>query len=198
VCVQLGPALSRPLSAGNKSMKILLLCAAAIHLGAQTLTPAQFHELGKACIPDSDPLTITALVRTESNFHPYALSLNYPEKLAKRFGYASGRVYLKHQPRTEEEALRWAHELLGKGATLSVGLMQVNTQSRYPIAMLLRPCQNLRIGWEIFQQKYGQAATIAGPGQKALRMAISSYNAGSITLGFQNGYVRTVLEHAAR
>jgi type IV secretion system protein VirB1 len=166
-------------------------------LCAQKLSGLQFGELGRNCIAETDRPLVTAIVQTESAFSPYALSLNYPERLARKLGYPAGRVYLKNQPRTAEEARRWVEELETQGATLSVGLMQVNLESGYSLDQLLDPCLNLRAGWTLFLQDYARAVGRIGLGQTALLMAISAYNTGSLSRGYQNGYVQSVLRNAS-
>jgi type IV secretion system protein VirB1 len=178
-------------------MKVWLVsCWLLLPLGAQQLTPQQFRALGRTCLPESDRRTVTALVRTESNFNPYALSLNRPESLAQRAGWPPGRLYLKRQPHTTAEARRWAEELEQQGMTLSVGLMQVNREHGESLTALLDPCRNLQIGWRVFAAAYAQAAQQLGAGQPALRRAISLYNSGSPRTGFRNGYVSRVLQNA--
>lgn len=190
------PALQCTQPGGAELVKILSGFLFVVSLWGQHLTPVQFRTLGRTCIPDSDRLTVTALAQTESAFHPYALSLNYPETLARQMGLPPGRVYLKQQPRTKREAEHWAEELEMQGITLSVGLLQVNRQHGYTLDQLLDPCENLKIGWRLFVEKYNRAVQQAGEGQRALRLAMSDYNTGSLRKGFDNGYVQTVLRHA--
>ena len=154
-----------------------------------------FSTLARSCTPQADLTSIAAIVKTESNFRPLALSLNYPLSTTKH-GLPRGRMWLAHQPQNEQEAVSWAHTLLNAGFTLSIGLMQVSTEEGYSVETLLKPCSNLRIGWSVFEKKYHQAVQQFGPGDRALRAALSLYNSGSTTVGFRNGYVRKVLQHA--
>lgn len=161
---------------------------------AQSLSPTAFRALGKACIPQSDRNIVTSIVRVESGFHPYALSVNYPESVAHKYGFASGRIYLKDQPRSANEAVAWAKDLAQSGLSVSVGLLQVNAQYwSGPISELLDPCQNLKTGWQVFSEKYYAALKTTNDPGRALRMALSAYNTGSTTLGMANGYVSRVL-----
>ena len=59
------------------------------------------------------------------------------------------------------------------------------------------PCENLRLGWIIFNSKYQAASAVLGKGQLAMHAALSAYNSGSLIGGFSNGYVAAVLAAAA-
>lgn len=109
----------------------------------------------------------------------------------------AGRIYLRRQPRTKQEAVRWAQELDASGITVSVGLLQVNTErGGHSVEELLDPCTNLKLGWNIFAAAYRQEVRLIGPGQRALLTALAAYNAGSPRGGFRNGYVFSVMRKA--
>ena len=176
---------------------ILLLLSGGAILAAQQLTPEEFRQIGKVCVPDSDRRVVTAIVKTESAFRPLALSLNYPAALAKRYNLPPGRVFLKTQPRSRDEALRWIEELQDQGDTVSVGLMQVSLEgNRFRADAMLSPCENLRIGWQIFLEKYEVARKKTVDPAAAFRRAVSAYNTGSPFAGVRNGYVGSVLLNA--
>ena len=100
---------------------------------AQRLTIAEFRDLAHACVPAADERELLSLARTESKLNPWALSVNRPAALARRMGYSSGRIYLKRQPKSKAEAIRWARELQTYGVSLSVGVLQVNLErERHP------------------------------------------------------------------
>lgn len=172
----------------------LLFAGAA---GGQTLSGPQFRELGRACIPDSPRWLVERIVLVESAFHPYALSINYPEAEARRLGLPAGKVFLAKQPTSAEEASRWARELLAQGYTLSIWLMQVSIEGKSTkwVDKLLDPCTNLQAGWSIFVDKFNAAKLHTRDDNEALRMAISAYNTGSLFAGFGNGYVGKVLDY---
>jgi type IV secretion system protein VirB1 len=164
---------------------------------AQKLTVTEFRALAKACVPKADSRDLLALARTESSLNPWALSVNRPAAAARRFGYASGRISLRHQPKTQEEAVRWARELNRSGATVSVGLLQVNAEHMpYALERLFDPCTNLRQGWAIFAAAYRREVLDFGPGQQALLAAFAAYNAGTPLAGFTNGYVSAILRNS--
>lgn len=157
-------------------------------LSAQSLSTRELLTLTKACLPAADPLTVLAIVQTESSRNTLALSLNYPQTLARQLGLPPGRVYLKHQPRSRGEAIRWAYDLQRQGKTVSVGLMQVSLEHLpVPAETAIQPCDNLKLGWSIFVDKYNLGVRRLGPGQAALRWAISAYN------GFGSDYLSQVL-----
>jgi hypothetical protein len=52
------------------------------------ISSAHFRAIAAACAPDIPIVTLRAIVRGESAFHPYALSLDYPQRTAKEQGFA--------------------------------------------------------------------------------------------------------------
>ena len=156
----------------------------------------------QTCLPSADPVTVLSIVQVESHFRSQALNVNYPEHLARQYGYRSGWVTLERQPKNDAEARSWIPWLEANHLTLSVGLMQVNSVDARTLGVesvaLLDPCTNLRTGWRIFVGHYRRAETRYGAGQTALRAALSAYNTGSFVSGFRNGYVRHVLLAAQR
>lgn len=170
--------------------------ARVLSLGILSLLPAlglDLQSVAKACVPQADYRLLRAIVRTESSGNPWAISINRPERSATERGI-NGRLFLSVQPRSHGQAARWAKMLLADHYTLSIGLMQVSTESGYSIEELLDHCRNLQIGWKIFCQKY-QEARKRFSGQDAVRVAISLYNSGSYLAGFNNGYVSRVVSN---
>ena len=162
------------------------------------ISSAHFRAIAAACAPEIPIVTLRAIVRGESAFHPYALSLDYPQRTAKEQGFAGGQIFLARQPRTLEEARGWAWWLIHQGKSVSIGLMQVSTEHMTDLGLtaddLFDPCTNLRAGAELLKTKYERAAAQSGEGQEALRVALSEYNSGSSVLGFDNGYVWNVID----
>ena len=164
---------------------------------AQRLTIAEFRDLAHACVPAADERELLSLARTESNLNPWALSVNRPVALARRMGYSSGRIYLKRQPKSKAEAIRWARELEASGVSLSVGILQVNLErERHSTEEVLDPCRNVKLGWAIFLGAYRSEVRVFGEGQRALLAAFGDYNAGAALEGFRNGYVLTILKNS--
>jgi len=140
------------------------------------------------CAPQVAPSTIQSIIRTESNFNPLAINVN-------------GNVRLKSQPRTAAEAASWSQWLIEHDYSVDMGLMQINSRNlprlKLTPAEIFDPCRNIQAGAAILQSDYRRAAKIHGPGNKALLLAISSYNTGSFERGFRNGYVEKVIKHSA-
>jgi type IV secretion system protein VirB1 len=74
--------------------------------------------------------------------------------------------------------------------------MQINsrhlTQLHLTVAQAFEPCANLKAGAQILQEAYQLAASVLGPGQRALQAALSTYNTGDPSRGLANGYVSQV------
>lgn len=143
--------------------------------------------LAHQCAPEVAYTTLAAIVRTESNGHPWALGVNGGPRLAR-------------QPRSREEAARWARWLIRHGYNVDIGLMQVNSRhlGRFAVDVdqLLEPCTNLRAGSVVLREFYLRAQAAYGADAKSVFSALSAYNTGSMTRGFENGYVRAVLRMA--
>jgi len=139
------------------------------------------------CAPAVAPDTLRAIIRTESGFDPLALHIN-------------GNVRLKTPPRTVSEAISWSGWLIGRGYSIDLGLMQVNSRNlarlRMTLAQAFDPCWNIRAGATLLAQEYRRAARVHGPGTGALLYAISAYNTGNWQAGLRNGYVARVALNA--
>ncbi|MDQ6808521.1 MAG: lytic transglycosylase domain-containing protein [Verrucomicrobiota bacterium] len=153
-------------------------------------------------MPDAPLSTLRAIAKVESGYSPFAISINNPDKAASALGLAEGTVALTRQPASLQEAVSWAKWLLARRLTVSIGLMQVNVEHLPDLGLSLEqafePCANLRAGWIILNDKYRRAVAVLGKGQLALHVALSSYNSGSLTFGFENGYVEKVLAAGSR
>ena len=144
--------------------------------------------LSQQCAPNVAPSTLQAIIRTESGFNPLALHVNGP-------------VRLQRPPKSAAEAAAWSSWLIGRGYSVDMGLMQINsrnlTRLNLTSAEAFEPCQNVRAGAAILTAEYGQAAQTHGIGTQALLHAISAYNTGNFEGGFHNGYVLRVMMHAS-
>jgi type IV secretion system protein VirB1 len=185
---------------------LALLLPKALLLGAdpnpRPLSEQEFRGLVKECVPDAPLSTVWAIAKVEFGYSPLAISINNPDKAASALGLAEGTVALTRQPASLQEAVRWAKWLFARRLTVSIGLMQVNVDHLPQLGLSLEqafePCTNLRAGWTILNDKYRRAAAVLGKGQLALHVALSSYNSGSLTFGFENGYVEKVLTAGSR
>lgn len=163
------------------------------------MNTAQLRTLAATCGPNVHADTIEAIVRTESAYHPYALSINYPQKEAHYSGFKQGQIVLARQPETLQEALSWTQWLISNGHSVSIGLMQINTQEAdhlgiKNLADLFEPCTNIRAGSTILASLYvGQPHNLEG-----LMRTFALYNAGSISRGMSNGYAPNVVANAPK
>jgi|SRR6185437_1555552 len=140
-------------------------------------------ELILACAPGVAPTTIQEIIRVESNSNPIAVNINTK----------GGIPYPFKKPKTKQQAIALAHSAIAAGHTVDMGYMQVNSANLkslgYTVPDMFHECKNLKAGSHILKTAYSDAAAIHGPGQKALRAALSRYNTGSFYRGFYNGYV---------
>jgi len=164
------------------------------------LSDSAFQTLAQSCGANVPVSTLEAIARTESAFHPYALSVNRPHQLAHRQGWNRGTITLERQPESREEALAWSKWLLAHGVTVSIGLLQVNSEHakalHVTVEQLFEPCTNLWAGATLLFVTYSAVARAQGEGLPALNTALSYYNSGTAWLGFRNGYVNQVTERA--
>ena len=161
------------------------------------LTPSAIWTLAARCAPSVPPRVLAGIAQTESAWHPYAISINYPVSSARRAGYR-GKLVLIHQPKTKLEAIHWAEWYMKHGYTVSVGLVQVNVEMarklNVPPMALFEPCINLAAGAKILSEDYA-AAMRDGAG---VMEAFSLYNSGSSSLGIANGYASSVMSNVSR
>ena len=163
-------------------------------------TTSQMVYLLRSCAPRAALNTMLAVATTESALHPYAISVNSPATLAKQIGLNNQAVQLKRQPESRGEASLWMKWLLQHNVTVSVGLLQVNTNNapRFHVSPedLLDPCTNIAVGSQLLAEAFATQRQFNPNDQAALLRALSVYNSGTASLGFYNGYVAQVLKNA--
>lgn len=142
----------------------------------------------QACAPWVAASTMKAVLRAESGFRPLAIGT-----LVRR----GGQTYtLQRQPRSREEAQAWARWLQQHGYHFDAGVAQVNSRNFAATDLdtqsAFDACSSIRAGGAILTRDYLRAAAIHGPGQTALRAALSAYNTGDFRAGLRNGYVARV------
>ena len=155
---------------------------------AAELDRASFHAIAEACAPAIHKDTVSALVRVESGFNPYAI------------GVVGGR--LSRQPRNIEEALTVVNQLEGNGFNYSLGLSQINKYNLPKLNLDIRkvfdPCTNLRAGQTILSECHSRAKAGGMDGQEAVKAALSCYYSGNFTTGLKDGYVQAIVSHALK
>ena len=147
-------------------------------------------ELLAACAPTVAADVMAAIVRVESAGDPLSLNIN-----------RSGKPAQALHPASADEAARLAEEAIRQGASVDIGLTQINSRNLgwlgYSILEVLDPCTNLAAGARILTANYLSARVRLSAGAPALRAALSAYNTGSETAGEANGYVQRVTGAAA-
>lgn len=145
-----------------------------------------FFVLAQACAPSVHPDTLAAIIRTESQFHPFAIGIN-------------GNKPLAHQPKTAQEAATLAKTLMAQGHSIDLGLGQINSANLARLGLSVEdafdPCANLAASSLILVQNYLRASKQTHTPQMALRQSLSAYNTGNFEKGFENGYVTKVLDN---
>lgn len=130
------------------------------------------------CSPNMHPVLVQAIVKTESNYNPFAIGVNRGNRLTR-------------QPRSFGEAVLTAKRLLSQGVNIDLGLGQINSSNlnwlNLSVEQALTPCANLQALQRVYLTCYDKAGN-TGLGDRVQR-AFSCYNTGNFTKGFNNGYV---------
>ena len=160
----------------------------------------QMIVLLKSCAPRAALNTMLAVVTTESDFHPYAISVNRPQQIASSIGLNNQAIELARQPNSKREAILWMRWLLQHHISVSVGLLQVSTENaaRFHLKpeQLFDPCTNIAVGANLLAEAYAAQMQAAPNDPDALLHALSIYNSGTANFGFYNGYVDHILKNA--
>lgn len=131
------------------------------------------------------PMTTSAIIKNESGYREAALNIN-----SRAVSFASLGL---EAPRTTEQAIRLAERLQQMKVNFDAGLMQINSANFRAMGLTAAdafdPCKNIRAGTGILKRFYDRAERDLGPGQIALKAALSAYNTGNHRDGFENGYV---------
>jgi type IV secretion system protein VirB1 len=160
----------------------------------------QMIVLLKSCAPHAALNTMLAVATTESDFHPYAISVNRPQQIATSIGLNNQAIELARQPNSRHEAILWMRWLLQHRISVSVGLLQVSTENaaRFHLKpeQLFDPCTNIAVGANLLAEAYAAQVRAAPYDPDALLHALSVYNSGTANFGFYNGYVDRILKNA--
>ncbi|WP_282197564.1 lytic transglycosylase domain-containing protein [Turicimonas muris] len=149
-----------------------ILAGGFVLVAAASAAADDFELLSKRCAPTVAVDTLRALVKTESDFNPYAV------------GVVGGSVV---QPKAFHEAMSTIAKLELSGANYSVGLAQINKKnfSKYGLdaAQALDACTNLKTASKILGACYAKAQRKGARGQQALHDALSCYYSGNFKTG---------------
>lgn len=162
----------------------LMLCAFSILF--PTLSHADdFDNLAKRCAPTVAVDTLRALVKTESDFNPYAI------------GVVGGKSFM---PKSFHEAMAKIAELEAEGKNYSVGLAQINKSNFAKLNLnamqALDACTNLKAAAVILGDCYERASRHGADEKQSLNDALSCYYSGNFKTGYEHGYVTKVRKHA--
>jgi type IV secretion system protein VirB1 len=153
--------------------------------GAAPLSTTDFAALAARCAPSGPEATLQAVAQTESGLDPRALHDN--------------TTNASEAPASLQVALTDVEQWIGRGHSVDLGLMQINSANLAALGMTTRsaldPCASLAGGAAVLQAAYGDSHTSAGQ-QAALLVALSRYNTGSPFKGILNGYARRVIANA--
>lgn len=135
--------------------------------------------------PGVHPATASAIIKNESSYNEAALNINTRGISFEKLGL--------QKPKTVEEAIRAAEILIESQVNFDAGLMQINSTNfkfyKLSVKDVFDSCKNILVGTDILKRFYNQSAKRLGPGQEALKAALSAYNTGNDRAGFENGYV---------
>lgn len=155
----------------------------------EAITPSAFEQLHQKCAPGISFPTLRAIIKRESTFSPLAININR-------------RGRLERQPKNKQEAIVTAQYLIDNGYNADFGLGQINSNNirrfGFKLEDVFDPCKNLGMAAHIFSLNYYQALSKYREESKATLAAISMYNTGTMTGGFSNGYVSSVVYEAVR
>lgn len=156
--------------------------------------------------PNVSTETMHQLVSVESTRRPHPIGY----KLIRREqAVVGGKVitrkvvsYLQTQPKSVDEAIRWARYLQREGFEFDAGPAQVHSTNfaRYGLTVetVFDPCKNIAAGARILTDCYARAYVRYRDQARALTAAISCYQSGNFETGFSTGYVQKVLAAPAR
>jgi type IV secretion system protein VirB1 len=151
-----------------------------------TMLLTGFLSLCTACGPGVHPATTQAIIEVESAGNHLAIHDNISRSSFK--------------PSTKEEAVTIAAELIKKGHSVDLGLMQINSQhlkkKDLDLEQLFEPCYNIKTGTKILADFYNhhRRNNPQEPDDIILLKALSSYNTGTPYNG--KSYVNKILKRA--
>ncbi len=151
------------------------------------------------CAPNVGPVTMMAIIKTESAGHPFILADAGPGKLPW-----SERKHLVRtlRPQSAAAAAAMVKDLVSDGHIVAIGLTQVNVRNLPALGLtveqVLDPCTNIATGARILTDFYSSALKTLGTSDKqaALQAALSAYWSGDFRRGFEGGYVEQVIKNA--
>ena len=159
---------------------VFTLCCIINPSYAQT-SADNFTALIEKCAPDVSSLTMSYLLKVESNYAPFSLHIN-SKPVAKLLQFNDAI-----------SAIAMANQLIAEGNNIDMGLGQINSASMQKlglsVAEMYDPCLNISASATILKACYRRAKVDFQDDQQALKHALSCYNTGHLQHGIANGYV---------
>jgi len=164
-------------------VRMLMGAVAVLGLAGSAFAAEPFSDLAARCAPSVHPQTLRAVVQHESGFNPLAIGVN-------------GSSARSIKPRGAAEAVAIATDLIARGASVDLGLGQINSANLgwlgLSVAEAFDPCSNLAAAARVLTQNFVRERPQSPNDQVALDRALSRYNTGSPRRGIANGYVAKV------
>ena len=150
------------------------------------LTLAATLALAAQCAPGVAPDVMLSMMHVESHLDQYAIGINH------------GPVV---HPRTFDEAVNTASHYISAGYSVDLGIAQINSRNLSRLGLAIAdtfdPCTSMRAGQTLLLENYSRALRSTS-GDDAIGLAMSYYNSGSPTRGFNNGYVGKIFKAAVQ
>jgi type IV secretion system protein VirB1 len=124
-----------------------------------------------ACLPAGINATlVAAVIQVESGGNPRAIGVN-------------GGPRLRRQAVTTTQAVDWAKALTASGASIDLGLMQLNSRNLARLGLSIEaafdPCRNVAAGAEMLRAAYAEADNSGASSESAKTFAaLTIYNHG--------------------
>ncbi len=138
----------------------------------------------QTCATNVNAKTMAAIIKIESNNHPFTIYDN-----------DTGKSYIL---KTKEDTIQRAHDLITKRHNIDIGLAQVNSANlkhlNLSIQQAIDPCSNITAGSNILNSFYLRAKYKFSNHEEALFRSLSAYNSGSFYKGIK--YASKVFTHA--
>jgi type IV secretion system protein VirB1 len=145
--------------------------------------------------------TMHQITSVESAHRPHSIGFKL---IRKSQVVENGRVLemrevskLTTKPQNTEEAITWARYLTSQGWEFDAGPAQIHSTNFAAYGLTLEtvfdPCTNIRVGARILEDCYARALVRFKDKAKALAAAISCYQSGNFTTGYDTGYVQKVI-----
>lgn len=143
------------------------------------------------CAPDISPVTLDAVIKTESSGNPYQVA-NISDGVSRSFN-------------NSDAAVNYLNDLKKNGKRFSAGLMQIYSGNFTALGLnnttVFNPCENIKGGAHILKENYEKQT--GNDTQTKLLKSLSMFYSGNDKTGFKKekqfrntSYVERVSKHA--